>query len=562
VGIAAEGRPPARDYWDLLALWGAAILLAVGAFVPWRRLPDALRRLGHRLLAPSPETVLVVGLTLLALALRLPRLGSIPFVLSGDEAAMGLDALRVLRGESSNPFGTGWLSHPTLYFVLQAAFLKMLGTAIAGLRTSSALIGSFSLIIFYAFTRRFFGRWIAFLATLFYAVYHYAIHFARLGLNNIWDPFWALGALFFVTRGIEERRPLDVILGGLFGGLAIYFYMGSRLIPIIVVLYLAYWFLRDREPIRENIGPLLLAGAVALVAAMPLLLHFRAHPFAFSARYNWIGIFPSGWVEQEVARTGKTMPSVLWAQFLKAALAFNHYPDPTFWYRPGIPLLRFFTSIFFVFGLVYAMWRWRQRGYFLVAMWFWLVIIFGGFLLENPPTSPRLVLSIPPVALLVALGMVKVASYVQELLGEPRRTALLLSLALVVISGLLSVQFYFQEYTPSREFGGLNTEVGNYIAKYLRALGPGYRFYFVGAPRMYHDYPVIPYLAPDVRGQDVIEPVQDADFVLADSDAVFVVLPERRGELDVIQRHYPSGALREFRNDRGQLLFIAYEVDL
>ena len=253
----------------------------------------------------------------------------------------------------------------------------------------------------------------------------------------------------------------------------------------------------------------------------------------------------------------------MFGQFLKAVLGFNVYPDTSFHYRPGIPLLRFFTSVFFVFGLAYAVRRWHRPGYFLLVAWFFLVIISGGMLLENPPSSPRLVLAIPPVVICVALGMVKISSYVALAFDGGRRLAPAISVMLALLASYQSAHFYFARYTPSHIYGGLNTEVADAVGKYLRALGPTYQCYFFGPPRIYYrGIPTMPFIARGVMGTDVLEPITDnADFVNPERKAVFVFLPERRSEFDVVLRFHPSGRFREFYNQKGQILFFAYEAD-
>jgi hypothetical protein len=249
-------------------------------------------------------------------------------------------------------------------------------------------------------------------------------------------------------------------------------------------------------------------------------------------------------------------------QFLKAALAFNHFPDPTYWYKPGIPLLRYVTAVFMVFGLVYSMVRWRRLESFLLSLWFWLVILFGGALMENPPTSPRLVMAIPPVVLFVVLGMRKLAGYVQRLVGWKSGASLAIATLLVVLTSYQSAHFYFAQYTPSGAFAGPNTEVADRMGKYLQALGPDYRAYFFGAPRMYLSFATIPFIARDLDGYDVNEPLRARpDFVAPNRKAVFIFLPERRGELDFVRQAFPSGRLREFHGVDGKLLFVAYESD-
>jgi len=562
VAVASGGRSQAKPFWDLLVLWGGSIALVIAAFVDWATLPQRIRRAAGRLLSPTPEVVLVFALAVITLLTRGTRLGSVPFILSGDEASMGLEAIGIIEGHRNNPFVTGWLSHPTLFFFLQAAFLRVFGITAWALRLPSALISSVTVVFLYLFARRFFGRWVAILSAIFFCGYHYAIHFGRLAINNVWDPFFALGAFYFLDRGLTEKRLGPMLAGGLLLGVAVYFYMGAKLIPIILLVYLAYLALSNFDMVRENLVHLLIAALVSAVVALPLLAFYRAHPADMMARWNWVGIFPSGWVTAEMARTGKTALGVFSGQFLKAVLAFHFFPDPTFWYRPGVPLLLFFPAVFFVFGFTYAVRQWGKRGYFLLVVWFLLVIIFGGALLENPPTSPRLVLAIPPVVICVVLGVTKVAQYVEQMIGKPRRLAVALSLVLVMFASYQSAHFYFAKYTPSHEFAGLNTEVADGMGKYLRVLGPSYKCYFFGAPRMYYNFATIPFIARGVEGFDVTAPIRDnVDFVQPGSKATFVFLPERRSEFDVVRRFYPSGLLREFRNQKGQILFVAYEVD-
>ena len=76
---------------------------------------------------------------------------------------------------------------------------------------------------------------------------------------------------------------------------------------------------------------------------------------------------------------------------------------------------------------------------------------------------------------------------------------------------------------------------------------------------MYAGFASIPYLAPDTPVVDMGEITGDLSFIAADRQAVIVLLPEYRSELDSVIRQY-SGRLREFKNQDGNLLFISYEI--
>ena len=180
--------------------------------------------------------------------------------------------------------------------------------------------------------------------------------------------------------------------------------------------------------------------------------------------------------------------------------------------------------------------------------------------MENPPSSFRLVLSIPPAVLLMALGVVKTLELLRAALDQPRVVVSAAAVVLAVAMGYQSAHFYLADYTPSHQFAGLNTEIADRMGRYLAALGPEYTCYFRGAPRMYSGFATIPFLAPDVRVVDQPALTSDLSFVDRSRESVFVVLPEYTGELELVTRRF-SGRLREFRDDNGFILFLAYEID-
>ena len=481
---------------------------------------------------PVPETVLVAVLIVATLLLRVIDIGRIPYILSGDEASMGLEAVQVLNGQLRSPFTTGWLSHPTLFFFVQALFLRVGGTSVAVLRLPSALIATAAALLLYLLARRWYGRRIALFALVFYAGYHYAIHFGRIALNNIWDPFFALAALWSITRGLDTRRPLAWGLGGLAMGLGAYFYMGARLVPMIVLAYGIMMLIQRPAIWREQRANILLCIVVAAMAAAPLLFHFRRYPSDLTARWNAVSIFPMGWVTSEMAITGRTMASLLWEQFAKSFFAFVAYPDTTLHYFPQTPLYLWPEAALAVLGLGMNLRNWRKPQYAVLPLWYMLVVLFGGMLLENPPQSPRLVLALPVACCGFPLGWrAWPRSWGAWSSGRARALTVAALVVMLAVSGN-SANFYLAKYTPTHVYGGENTEVADALGHYLADLGPDVQWYFYAAPRMFVGFSTITFLAPNAHGTDAPETVTtDMSWADPPGDAVFVFLPERAGEL-------------------------------
>lgn len=524
--------------------------------------PEATWRRAWRWAAAHGETLSVVGCTLLALLLRLPALDTVPYVISGDEASMGLEAVNVLEGRLTNPFATGWLSHPTLYFFQLAGSVALLGRNAWGLRIYSPFAGAAAVPLLYLLARRLFDRHVALAAAVLLAASHLSIHFSRLGINNIYDPMWGLAAFFFLVRGLQEGRVVDFAWSGFFLGMAQFFYMGGRLLPIMAAVFLLLWWLLHR-PAGRNLGlPSVALGGAFLATGAPLFYFFARHPQDFMARLGMVGIIQSGWLlETEPLVTGKTPLQLLGDQFRKSILAFNYTIDPTTWYNAPIPYLDFLSAVLFVLGLVVLLRNLRQPGYLFAHTWFWLCLLFGGVLIENPPSSPRFVIFLPAVCLIAALGLCSLLDVTSRLAGLPRHwsTAVLVTLLLAVL--VLNVNFYFFEYTPSQVFGGLNTEVGTRVGEYLREQRAGSTAYFFGPPRMWVGYATIPFLAPGMTLVDVEQPLDaPATLPLGTEDTLFIFLPERAGELNWVAASYPGGKVVEVAGHAGDVLFIVYEV--
>jgi len=512
-----------------------------------------------RLRVPGTRWLALAGLTLAGLVLRAVALETIPATLGGDEGSQGLEALRFLDGRLQNMFVTGWLGVPTMSFLLQAVTVGLWGNTMFGLRILWAVVGTATLPILYALTRQLFDRRTALVATAFLTTYHYHIHYSRLGSNQVADALFLTAALATLVWGLHSNHAIAFALSGLVAGLGLYFYAGARLVSITLIAVLILALVTQpgwRVPWRH----LVLLAAGFLVAAAPLLLLAVQHPDDFNARLNAVGIIQSGWLEREVEITGQPLETILFGQFLKSVLAFNHYWDRVSWYGLRAPLLDLVAGALAVLGLVYAVAHWKQCRYAIPVLWVGLVILFGAFLTENPPSSQRLVGATPALAILVAVGAVRLADLARDLWGRPKVWGTVLA-ALVGLMAVLSLNQYFLEYTPLRIYGNPNAQAATALGHYLRDHPADRIVYFCGAPRLYFDFGSIGYLAPTARGMDVREPLNGPpDFVDPTYQALFVFVPERLAERVWVEERYPGGTWQILPDHLGQMMLALYEV--
>ncbi len=574
-GLAAHRGIRTSAHLVSLGAWALGLTLYVLAFTPRNPSQALARSLRELFTAHRLETVAVLALWGIAMALRTINLEQIPAILTGDEGAMGVEAVRVLKGQQVNPFSTGWTSHPTLYFYILALFLRLFGQGITALRLASALAGAFTIPITYLLVRHCFNKTVALVSALFLTGYHLHIHYSRLALNNVWAPLAAVLTFLCLWLGLRTRRSWLCALGGIAMGLGQYTYFGARLLPVIVILWL--FFLRvnagrsdstvdadrpegDSQPpiFADNGARLLIFWLGFLLTLLPLTWFFLEHWNAFTARIAQVGLFGSQGVDP--AREGYFAP--LATGLFKSLLAFNLVRDRSIFYGPPLPLLHWLSGIFFVFGVAHAIRRWREPGHSLLLIWLLGTVIFGGALMNHPPESPRLLFTAPAVAILVALGLTQLSDLVSRVANWPSRGnlahALVLTCALVATG--VSAFYYLGVYTPSGQFGDTNTHLAHRLGIWARDLEPVHQVYFFGAPRMtYVGFPSIAFLAPDAHIQDVIEPIEQPLPVIGDTTFIFV--PQRIEELDIIAAANPKGRRWTVMDDQGRTLFIAYQVD-
>jgi hypothetical protein len=441
-------------------------------------------------------------------------------------------------------------------------------------------VGALGVLGAYLLVRRLFDRGLALLVALMLAGYHYHLHYSRLGLNNIADPFFVVWSLYFFVVGSEDAKRWAWALSGILAGLAFFFYTGGRQVPLILECVLVWAALSDHYFLVKNRTGLMALVIGFLVAVGPMGLYAVQHPDDFNARLNQIGVVQSGWLAREAAERGQSQVQVMADQFRKVLFAFNFYKDRSDFYRPAIPLMDFASSMLFLLGLVLSTSRLAKRPpgqpprpiwrYAVFVIWFFVVIITGGMLTESAPSSQRIVSSAIPAAFFVAVALRDLTLVLAGLLELPARGAQALSVILACALTVMGLRYYFGPYQSSWTYGSFNAEVATRIGYYLRDLGPGWEEYFFGAPRMYSDFGSIPFIAKDVPVQDVLEPLSSPP-ALVDSNLkpVFVFLPGRLGELEWVKQAYPGGVeehvhrvvIGEAPTDQRPLLFVAYRVE-
>lgn len=523
------------------AAWVSSVLLGL-LIMGWRYLVGAdWPSLLEKIKANRNEAILLGVVLLLALAVRTVDLSTHPYPWSGDEASVGTEAIHILDGSTTNLFDTGWSSQPNWSFVPTVITELIFGKNILAVRVASMLAGVLAVLFLYLMGREFFNPTIALMAAAFLATLPYNVHFSRVGVANIVDAFMSSFIFWLLARAIRTDAPFYYYAAGAAAGLCIYTYAGTRLASILAGLTILFLILRQRTYLFLHWKHLIAFSAGTVISAAPQAAFFARHPDIFFGRFAQEGILFNGWLSQQAAATGKSVWEILYQQFTRTTMVFIASPALGNFFNSPLPYLTLLGSILFLLGMGYALAYGLETRHFIVLIWFWSVILFGGILTMNPPANTRLVMTSPAVSLLMALGAYKILEYLQRFKILPEKFVAPILVLIVGIITFQNVNFYMVDYKEQMYFQDANGEYAMEVSLAADHMGKDFQIFILGAPRIFASFPTFAFVAPGNPRADLIAENLTSLSLPPNQAVGFFAIPENEMLLQEIIKKYPGG---------------------
>jgi 4-amino-4-deoxy-L-arabinose transferase-like glycosyltransferase len=374
--------------------------------------------------------LLLVIIIIIAAFFRLYNIAELPPGLYPDEAMNGNNALEALETGNFKIFYPENNGREGLFINIQAISVAIFGNLPWALRIVSALFGILTVWGVYFLTKELFaGRSsISLLSAFLMAVSFWHINFSRIGFRAIMAPFFLTWGIYFLLkafRQIKERKSpkfhiLNSIFSGIFYGLGFHSYIAYRATPLLILIIIAIYWLKNRDPeaeprrrtsslqgrqvpygagwqIRKKI--LLAASGCALLAvivAAPLGLYFLKNPQDFFGRTTQISVFNSPAPIKDLT-----------TNILKTAGMFNFSGDYNWRHNiAGAPLLFWPTGILFLIGLFLSIRQLKIKNWRLIIPLIWMAVAALPTVISNEglPHALRAILMAPPVFILAGVG--------------------------------------------------------------------------------------------------------------------------------------------------------------
>lgn len=521
VGWAQGGDPNLA--WALFAA-GLAGLLATAWVLAGRPRPGR----------PGAESVVVLGLVLLAAGLRFYGLDQQPFGLWKDEARNGLGIAALLADPTYRPLYA--YDEPTLFWYLSAPVVLIGGLSQFTLRAPAALAGTLGVLAVYLLAREIGSRRYAFAAAALLAGMVWHLNFSRIAYNVPWSVALDALATFWFLRTLRRGSAADGLLGGLCLGLALQMYYTSRLLPLILSLVFLHRWLTARRTLPPLGAPLLAFVVAAALAASPLVLFAALNPAEFGARAGSVTAL------RQVRGLADLAP--LWPNLEKHLLMFNVAGDPDPQHNlPGVPMLDPVSGALFLVGFLFCLPRLNRTAAFLRVIWVPIMLI-GGVLTTAPPHALRTIDAVTGVALLAAVPLASLWDRWQALLaGRSRPLSLLPAAAAVAVLGWIgsfNVDRYFnltaRNFDVITAYSAGETVIGRELAL-LPPTTPN------RIDRAFADDETIRFFAPRAATFHPLDP--NAPLPAFEPGTAVFVSPKSRRLLADLRRAYPGVQLIE-----------------
>jgi 4-amino-4-deoxy-L-arabinose transferase-like glycosyltransferase len=367
--------------------------------------------------------LILLAILLLAFVLRIIAIDRIPPGLSHDEAYNGVTAMQVLDGQRLIFFEINKGIEPLIIYLEALAFYAF-GIGPVPMRLVNIICGLLTVALIYPLAARLFNRRVALLAMAGLAVSFWAIFTSRLALRAVTLPPLLMLTLYFLWRGLTSSQKsvassqkslfgtqkllaqssistlVFFALSGLAAGVAMYTYLSSRFVPLLIITIVGYQLWRRQITKWHGLG-LLLLGLIWAVILAPLGQYFLEHADSFTERSSQVSTIP-------YALNGDFGPLI--RNILGTLGMFTFHGDETARYNlNGRPVFDWVNGLFFYIGLGVALLRLRRSpdlaGPAVLLLFWLLVMLLPGFITDDSPHFLRTIGVMPAVYILWALGL-------------------------------------------------------------------------------------------------------------------------------------------------------------
>ena len=309
------------DYYNYIATAACAVIGAAAVIIYKKAKDKDVEAKEAKELSTNATRILLIVIMLLAAAVRLIGLGSIPAGLQQDEASLGYDAFAIAKyGVDRNGFaypiypitwGCGGGSPLMIY--LNVLTIKLFGTGVVKLRLLPAILGVATVYVFYLILKEItLSEKKALFGAAFLAVCPWHIILSRWSLDSNIMPFTLGLSVYLFILGIKTEKTLIYCLSAASYALCMYSYGSATIVIPIHLLLISIYCLRKKV---LSVKQLILAMVTFVIVFAPLLVFYAVNylglPEIVTNSFSF-NKFSASRSDEVFLRLDSSLPAALW----------------------------------------------------------------------------------------------------------------------------------------------------------------------------------------------------------------------------------------------------------
>lgn len=402
-------------------------------------------------------TVLLLCLILLAIFLRLYQVNSNPKAIYGDGLTAVYDAYSILKTGHDQKgeflplvFSLGG-GRPGGYVYATVPFVAILGPTALAANMVSILSGIGIILLLFFLGKHFFSTEVGLSIAAIATFNPWALSLSRGPFESHFALFLTLLGLYALIRG--SGNQLWLVVFGLSFGLAAQTYSTYRLTIPLLTGFLLFW--AKKEDLVSNAKKPLFIVSLLLIFASTLLGIYLTVSRGNQDRFGSINIFKDPVLglsisqKMSIERSLDSLPLSISKIFhtkqveLTGILAENYFSNffPNFLFLHGDSQVRhnpaemgefyFVDAVFLLLGLIYL---YRFKKHLLVLLTGWILIAPLATALVGGPHALRSSLLLPPLLIIMGVGLWQVWSLRKKAFTRP---------VLIILAAVFLIQFSF-----------------------------------------------------------------------------------------------------------------------
>ncbi|MBU1071046.1 glycosyltransferase family 39 protein [Patescibacteria group bacterium] len=419
-----------------------------------------------KLISKLKNSKAIIVILLVATTLRLYKLCNLPISLFGDEIDVGYHAWSLIttgRDYMGNLLPTyiqslsEWRAPLLMY--ITAPFVGILGPTPFAVRLPITLLGVLNIYLVYLLANKLFkNKSLGLISALILSLTPWHIHYSRAAFEStLLLTLLLSGTLFF----IKKRYPLSIISFIL----TFYTYSTANLFTPLLVLSL---FLIYRPPLTNLLKRSFTLFGLYFILLLPIAYHLTLGQAA--GRFSLISVFSdqeivydivnqrtAAWVDQN-AFTEKLFHNKAISYAGKIGSNYLSAFSPQFLFISGDPNFRhsigrfgellWATSPFLVLGFVVLIKKINNKENKLILAWLLLSPIPSALTSDGSLHATRLILTLPPLIIISALGIHQVFVWLK--ISLPKWN--LFFAGVFVIATTINITAYWHRYSTHYKF--------------------------------------------------------------------------------------------------------------